>query len=81
MLVEEKQLFDKRMREEENEFYRKRKLRDQIDENKRQFIQMKLESQRIIENQQRQNYQNQQIERVQKINGINDKVSSLEIIS
>lgn len=75
MLMEEKQLFDKRMREEENEYYRKRRMRDQIDQNKRQFIQMKQESQRIVENQQRQNYQNQQTGLIQKINGINEKVS------
>lgn len=36
---------------------------------------MKNESQKIIENQQRQNYQNAQVERVHKINGINEKVS------
>jgi hypothetical protein len=38
MLVEEKRLYDKRMREEENEYYRKRKQRDEIDHGKRQFI-------------------------------------------
>lgn len=38
MLIEEKKLFDRRIRDEENEYYRKRRVRDEIDKGKRQFI-------------------------------------------
>ena len=41
MLVEEKKLYDKRMREEENDYYRKRLVRDQIDQEKKKFKLMK----------------------------------------
>lgn len=75
MIQEEKRLFDRRIRDEENEYYRKRKMRDEVDQNKRQFIHMKLESQRIIENQQRQNYQMLQEERFKQVNEMQDKVS------
>lgn len=44
MIQEEKRLFDRRIRDEESEYYRKRRLRDEIDQNKRQFTHMKLES-------------------------------------
>lgn len=76
MVSEEKRLFDRRIRDEENDYFRKRKMRDEIDQGKRQFIRMKFESQRIIENQQRQNYLLLQEERNNRINQINEKVSS-----
>ena len=53
MVLQEKQLYDRRIRDEENDYYRKRRQRDDIDQNKRQFIHMKIESQKIIEGQQR----------------------------
>ena len=81
MIQEEKRLFDRRIRDEENDYYRKRQLRDEIDQNKRQFIHMKLESQRIIENQQRQNYQMLQEERYKQVNEMNDKVSLLLVLT
>lgn len=77
MIQEEKRLFDRRIRDEESEYYRKRKMRDEVDQNKRQFIHMKLESQRIIENQQRQNYQMLQEERFKQVNEMQDKVSPM----
>ena len=80
MVNEEKRLFDRRIRDEENDYFRKRKIREEIDFNKRQFIHMKIESQRIIENQQRQNYQLLQEERHHKINHISDKVSYYFVI-
>ena len=35
MVTAEKNLFEKRIREEENEYYRKRTLRDEIDSGKK----------------------------------------------
>ena len=35
MLNEEKKMFDRRIRDEENDYYRKRKIRDEIDKGKR----------------------------------------------
>ena len=71
-------MFERRIRDEENDFYRKKKQRDEIDAQKRQFIHMKIESQKIIENQQRQNYQLLQEERHKKIGHINEKINQLE---
>ena len=68
MVEEEKRLYERRTNEEMRDFYRKRKIRDEIDHGKRQFIHLKLESQRIIENQQKQNYQMLQEERAKKVN-------------
>ena len=76
MVNEENRLIEKKNREDEHDYYRKRQLRDEVDANKKQFIQMKAESQRIIENQQRQNYVVLQEKRVQKINDMSSKVSS-----
>lgn len=56
MVNQEKDLFERRIRDEEIDYWRKRKQRDEIDMSKRQFIHMKIESQKIIEQQQRQNY-------------------------
>ena len=50
MVTQEKELFERRIKDEENDYFRKRGQRDEIDTGKRQFIQMKLESQRMIEN-------------------------------
>lgn len=44
MVNQEKDLFERRIRDEEIEYWRKRKQRDEIDQNKRQFIHMKIES-------------------------------------
>ena len=44
MINQEKDLFERRIRDEEIEYWRKRKVRDEIDQNKRQFIHMKVES-------------------------------------
>lgn len=49
MVTQEKTLFEKRIRDEENDFYRRRAQRDEIDAGKRQFIQMKVESKKMIE--------------------------------
>lgn len=38
MVTQEKTLFEKRIRDEENDFYRRRAQRDEIDQGKRQFI-------------------------------------------
>ena len=35
MVTQEKNLFEKRIREEENEYYRKRTIRDEIDQGKK----------------------------------------------
>jgi len=35
MVNEEKRLFDRRIRDEENDYFRKRKIREEIDFNKR----------------------------------------------
>ena len=56
MVNQEKELFERRIRDEEIDYWRKRKQRDEIDQTKRQFIHIKIESQKIIEQQQRQNY-------------------------
>ena len=56
MVTQEKELFERRIKDEEKDYFRKRSVRDQIDQGQRQFLQMKMESQRMIENQQRQNY-------------------------
>lgn len=53
MRTQEKTLFERRIREEDNDYYRKRQQRDEIDNSKREFLQMKLESKRMIEQQQR----------------------------
>ena len=74
MVTQEKQLFERRIREEENDYYRERQQRDEIDGGKRQFIAMKMESKRMIENQQRENYKQLVDERNQKINKVNEKV-------
>ena len=37
VVTQEKELFERRIRDEENEYFRKRQQRDQIDGNKRQF--------------------------------------------
>jgi hypothetical protein len=50
MVTQEKTLFESRIREEENDYYRKRQQRDEIDSGKRQFLQMKMDSKRMIEN-------------------------------
>jgi len=50
MVTQEKQHFERRIRDEENEYYRKRQQRNEIDQGKRHFIQMKMESKRMIEN-------------------------------
>lgn len=78
LVTQEKELFERRIKEEENDYFRKRSQRDEIDQGKRQFLQMKLESQRMIENQQRQNYQYLVNEKNQKINRANDKINQLE---
>lgn len=44
MVDEEKRLYERRTKEEMQEYYRKRKIRDEIDHGKRQFIHLKLES-------------------------------------
>lgn len=49
MRTQEKTLFERRIREEDNDYYRKRQQRDEIDQSKREFLQMKLESKRMIE--------------------------------
>ena len=49
MVSKEKELFEKRIRDEENDFYRRRAQRDEIDHGKRQFLQMKIESKKMIE--------------------------------
>ena len=51
LVTQEKELFERRIKEEEIDYFRKRSQRDEIDQGKRQFLQMKLESQRMIENQ------------------------------
>ena len=53
LVTQEKELFERRIQEEEKEYFRKRNQRDEIDGGKRQFLAMKAESQRMIENQQR----------------------------
>lgn len=78
MVTQEKNLFERRIREEENDYYRKRQQRDEIDQGKKQFIQMKAESKRMIESQQRINYQMMVEERNNRINKINEKVDQLE---
>lgn len=78
MVTQEKSLFEKRIREEENDYYQKRSQRDQIDSGKRQFLAMKMESKRMIENQQRENYKALVDERNAKINKVNEKVEQLE---
>lgn len=71
-------MFERRIREEENDYYRKRQQRDEIDQGKRQFLAMKMESKRMIENQQRDNYRNLVDERNNKINKVTEKVEQLE---
>ena len=78
LVTQEKELFERRIKEEENDYFRKRSQRDEIDQGKRQFLQMKLESQRMIENQQRQNYQYLVNEKNGKINRANEKINQLE---
>lgn len=67
MRTQEKTLFERRIREEDNDYYRKRQQRDEIDQSKREFLQMKVESKRIIEQQQKQNYLALVEERNQKV--------------
>ena len=78
MVTQEKTLFERRIREEENDYYRKRQQRDEIEAGKRQFLQMKNESKRMIENQQRINYQMNTEDRNNKISKIQEKVHQLE---
>ena len=78
MVTKEKELFEKRIRDEENDFYRRRAQRDEIDHGKRQFLQMKIESKKMIEHQQKSNYQMLIEERHQKINRINENCAKLE---
>lgn len=78
LVTQEKELFERRIKEEENDYFRKRSQRDEIDQGKRQFLQMKLESGRMIENQQRQNYQYLVNEKNGKIQKANDKINQLE---
>lgn len=49
LVTQEKELFERRIRDEENEYFRKRQQRDEIETGARQFIAMKHESQRQIE--------------------------------
>lgn len=49
LVTQEKELFERRIRDEENEYFRKRSQRDNIDTGARQFLAMKHESQRQIE--------------------------------
>mmetsp|Transcript_1227 Transcript_1227/g.1407 ORF Transcript_1227/g.1407 Transcript_1227/m.1407 type:complete len:172 (+) Transcript_1227:707-1222(+) len=78
MITQEKQYFERKIRDEENEYYRKRQQRDEIDQGKRHFIQMKVESKRMIENQQKQNYLVTMQDRNNKISKLNEKVDQLE---
>ena len=41
MVTQKKELFEKRIRDEENDYFRKKTQRDEIDQGKRQFIQIK----------------------------------------
>ena len=44
LVTQEKELFERRIREEENEYFRKRQVRDNIENSKKQFKNMKMES-------------------------------------
>ena len=78
MATQEKSFFEKRIRDEENEFYRKRQIRDQIDQGKKNFLKLKYESRKMIEGQRRHNYISNLQEKNEKINKINEKAQQLE---
>mmetsp|Transcript_14776 Transcript_14776/g.25139 ORF Transcript_14776/g.25139 Transcript_14776/m.25139 type:complete len:135 (+) Transcript_14776:754-1158(+) len=78
MMMQEKNFFEQKIRNEENDYFRKRQMKEDIENGKKHFLQLKSESRRMIENQQRQNYLLTMQETNQKINRVNEKVDQLE---
>ena len=78
LVTQEKELFERRIREEENEYFRKRQVRDNIENSKKQFKNMKAESQSLIGEQTRDGYHAKIMDRNAKVSKVNEKINQLE---
>lgn len=74
LVTQEKELFERRIREEESEYFRKRHQRDEIEASKRQFQSMKVESQRLIEGKNREQYHMRVQEKNDKVSKTSEKI-------
>jgi hypothetical protein len=78
LVTQEKELFERRIREEESEYFRRRHQRDEIEASKRQFQSMKVDSQRLIEGKNREQYHMRVNEKNERVAKTNDKINQLE---